>query len=351
MESLACRLIPNPAAAAQSSIDRVKLTNPAETGPTCPIEQVGARPLAEKVTSWRRRVIGFVVFVLLLSLLFGQKLFSLFATALDSELNSYIVLVPLTAAYLFFINRKRLRQSYTPAIGRAAAALIPGLAIVILGLARNSILSGFSQNDQLAAWTFSYVCLIWSGGFAFLGGKWMAAAAFPIGFLLFLVPLPGIAVDYLETGLTLASTEAASLFFTISGTPFVRAGTVFQLPGFTIRVAQECSGIKSSWILFITSLIAGYLFLTTPWRKILLAGAVIPLGILRNGFRIMVIGLLCVHVNPQIIDSPLHHRGGPIFFVLSLVPLWLLLVLLRRQDQKAAAKTGEGGAYIGQGTS
>ena len=33
------------------------------------------------------------------------------------------------------------------------------------------------------------------------------------------------------------------------------------------------------------------------------------------------------------IDSPIHHRGGPLFFALSLVPLFLLLWWLRRQEQ------------------
>jgi len=62
---------------------------------------------------------------------------------------------------------------------------------------------------------------------------------------------------------------------------------------------------------------------------------VIPLGIVRNAFRILVIGLLCVHVGPHMIDSLIHRRGGPFFFVLSLVPLFLLLWWLRRRERAA----------------
>ena len=80
-------------------------------------------------------------------------------------------------------------------------------------------------------------------------------------------------------------------------------------------------------MLFITSLLASHLFLESPWRRIVLVAFVIPLGIVRNGFRILVIGLLCVHVGPQMIDSVIHRRGGPLFFVLSLVPLFLLVVV------------------------
>jgi exosortase/archaeosortase family protein len=106
-----------------------------------------------------------------------------------------------------------------------------------------------------------------------------------------------------------------------------------MLPGIVLEVAQECSGIRSSWVLFITSLLASNLFLKRPWRRIVLVAFVIPLAIVRNGFRILVIGLLCVHVGPHMADSFIHRQGGPLFFVLSLGPLFLLLVWLRRQER------------------
>ena len=162
----------------------------------------------------------------------------------------------------------------------------------------------------------------------------MAAAAFPIAFLIFMVPLPDAAVNWLENASMLASAEAAALYFSLAGTPLVRTGTVFELQGIVIRVAQECSGIRSSWVLFIASLLASHVFLRTRWRRIVLVAFVIPLGILRNGFRILVIGLLCVHVGPHMINSVIHRRGGPFFFALSLVPLFLLVWWLRRQEQR-----------------
>jgi exosortase/archaeosortase family protein len=97
-------------------------------------------------------------------------------------------------------------------------------------------------------------------------------------------------------------------------------------------VAPECSGIRSSLVLFITSLVAGQLFLRSPWKRALFAIVVIPLGIVRNALRIVTIGELCVHVDPAFIDSPIHRRGGPVFFVISMVPFLLLLYYLRKTD-------------------
>jgi exosortase/archaeosortase family protein len=61
--------------------------------------------------------------------------------------------------------------------------------------------------------------------------------------------------------------------------------------------------------------------------------AVIPLALIRNGFRIFTIGQLCVSVGPHMIDSPIHHRGGPIFFALSLIPFFALTYFLLRTDR------------------
>ena len=95
----------------------------------------------------------------------------------------------------------------------------------------------------------------------------------------------------------------------------------------------ECSGIRSSLVLFITSLIAGKMFLKSQTHRALLAAFIIPLAIIRNGFRIFTIGMLCVHIGPEMIHSPIHHKGGPIFFALSLIPFFAFLWYLRRRER------------------
>jgi len=279
----------------------------------------------------RLRVGGCAAYLLLLTLLFLQPLTRLILYAARSDLHSHIVLVPFITAYLLYLQRGRPSTAYRTSIGGAVA--VGGIGIVAVAAAiewRGSL----SINDGLALMALAFVSFVAAGGFLFFGSEWMASKAFPVAFLIFMVPLPDAAVNWLEKASVLASAEAAALCFNLTGTPLARQGTVFELPGIVLRVGQECSGIRSSWVLFITSLLASHLFLRTRWRKTVLVAFVIPLGILRNGFRIAVIGLLCVHVGPHMIDSVIHRRGGPFFFALSLVPLFLLLWWLRRQEQR-----------------
>jgi exosortase C (VPDSG-CTERM-specific) len=192
-----------------------------------------------------------------------------------------------------------------------------------------------TDNYYFVLLTTSFLCCLVAGGFFFFGRAWMRAAAFPLAYLIFIIPMPDAMADALETASKYASAEMANVLFHLSGTPILRAGLVFQLPNITIEVAQECSGIRSSWVLLMTSILAANLFLKTPWRRFVLVAFVIPLAILRNGFRILVIGLLCVNVGPQMIHSVIHRRGGPVFFELSLIPLLLLLWWLRKSETRA----------------
>jgi exosortase C (VPDSG-CTERM-specific) len=184
-------------------------------------------------------------------------------------------------------------------------------------------------------WFFYGVCGL------FVGGETFRAMRFPLCFLVFVVPFPTLVQNGLESFLQRGSALAAYGMYQLSGTPVFYHDLNFQLPGFALQVAPECSGIHSSLVLFLTSLVAGHLFLRSPWKRGILALAVLPLGLVRNGFRIFAIGQLCIHIGPQMIHSVFHRDGGPIFFALSLVPFFLLLILLRRSEPVLAGHTDQ----------
>lgn len=275
----------------------------------------------------------FGVFVLLLVALFARPLTELVVFAFHSELYSYILLVPAVSVVLVGRQRARLPALADPAPGLAVVPMLAGLLLLvwIAGPWGAGQLAG--AESRLFAWTLAFILLLGAGVLFFLGGPVLRAVAFPFGFLLFAAPLPEPALAGLEMFFQRGSAAVAGVLFEISGLPVERRGLEFHLPTMILAVARECSGIRSTLVLFMAATLAGHLFLRRPWARVVLAVVVIPLGLLRNAGRIFSIAWLCVRLDPAWIDSWIHHRGGPLFFALSLIPFLGLLVLLRRAQR------------------
>ena len=280
---------------------------------------------------------GLVVATIVLLCLFSAPLFHLIRFAATSLLYSHILLVPFVSGYLVWLRRRTVRGGGAPDRGLALLPLLAGL--VVLGGYWTVLHSGWrpTEEDHLAWMTLSFVLLFWSACCFTVGKGTLRAMAFPLFFMVFVVPFPTVVRDWIETVLQQGSAMVAYALFWLSGMPVLYTELHFQLPGFSLQVAPVCSGIHSSLVLFLTSLLAAHLFLRTPWRRAVLILAVIPLGLLRNGFRIFVIGQLCVRIGPDMIHSPIHRNGGPLFFALSLAAFFLLLFFLKRSDRLPVA--------------
>lgn len=271
-----------------------------------------------------------------LLLCFGVPLYQLVTFAAQSDLYSFIVIVPFISAYLIWDDRNRLYPSgptLPPVWGVGFLSLGGGLLLWAVTL----YFSGPrpARVDLLALCMYSFVACL--GGLAclHLGRHTLRLLAFPLCFLVFLAPFPVAVETGIETVLQHGSSWTAHRFLELAGMPVYRDGTLFQLPGFRMQVAPECSGIRSTLALFLTSLVAGQMFLRSPWKRAVLAFVVLPVALLRNGFRVFVIGELCVKIGPHMIDSWIHRHGGPVFFALSLIPFSLILYFLYRSDRSA----------------
>ena len=181
------------------------------------------------------------------------------------------------------------------------------------------------------------VVILWIGSFLFIFGlDSFRKALFPLLFLVLMIPIPEIILQPVIAVLQKGSSEASAILFKLTGTPFYRNDMNFSLPGINIEVAPQCSSIRSSLALLISSLLASHLFLKSPWRKILFVLAAVPMAMIKNAVRIVVLSLLAIHVNKGwLTDSVLHHEGGIVFFILALLLLYPLLWQLRRSEEKS----------------
>jgi exosortase len=273
----------------------------------------------------------FLSFTILMLFAFFTPLKDLFAMSLQyNELYSYIILIPLVSGYFAYTRRKSIFSDMN-------YSYIPGIALITIGamlcFVSKSQWIKLDQNDYLSLMTFSAV-ITFIGGFVFFFGMQAAReATFPLLFIFFMVPIPSLVLNKIILLLQLGSTEAAYGIFKLTGVPFVRDGTVFHLPGLSVEVAEQCSGIRSSLALFITSIIAGQLFLKTGWKKVVLSLCIFPITIFKNGLRVVTLSLLGVYVDERILSSVVHKQGGIPFFILALIPFGIILWLLMKSER------------------
>ncbi len=266
-----------------------------------------------------------------ITLVLGPWLWGFIRFCLSNDLYSHVVLMPVVTAYLVW--QLNLNSVETGRPVRIWMALPLALALLGMGFWLWGNLG--PMEDRMAAFALMYVGLIWTALLGSVGTALLKWVAFPFALLVFMIPFPVAVENGIEYLLQHGSAECAYWMFKLSGMTLFRDNLIFHLPGISMEVAPQCSGIRSTLVLFITSLVGGYLFLRRPRNRIILALAVIPLALLRNGFRVFVLGELCVRVDRNMINSWVHHQGGPIFFALSLIPFSLIVWLLMRSEKRA----------------
>jgi exosortase len=281
--------------------------------------------------SLRWKTAWLAVYTVACAALFLNPLRGLFRLSLSSDTYSHILVIPLLSVGLIYMEREAILRM-TGGKSRIPAIFF-SIGVLLYALARQFGFSN-SENGSLALAILGFLFLIWSGFSWVYGSRAFRAGLFPLLFLFLMLPLPVPVIDRFILWLQWGSADVTSWIFHATGTPVVRNGLFFTLPGVTIEIAKECSGIRSATALLITCLAAGYLLLRLPWTRAVLMLATVPVLILKNGIRITTLTLLAVHVDPSFLEGRLHRQGGVVFFAIGLLMLLPVLWWLQRVERK-----------------
>ena len=290
----------------------------------------------KRVASMVTRHVSFLVFCVAGLALFFGPVVQLLRMSLQSELYTYIPAIPVISLFILILRRKRIfaEPSWEWRVG--FALLVLGVALL---LSANRI-TGLNQNDYLSLVMSGAVLWIIGGFVLVYGSKALKEAMFPLLFLVFAIPVPKFILDPFTELLQIVSANTAYFLFKLTGVPLHREGFVFALPGITIEVAEQCSGIRSSIALIITSVFAGYLFLSRGWSRVILALSFFPITVLKNAMRIVTLSLLASYVDTRFITgSWLHSSGGIPFFAVGLALMAPVLWALMKAEKRK--KTGD----------
>ena len=269
---------------------------------------------------------GFVAASVIVS---WKALTTLAVFSLHEESSSHILLIPLISIYLLHVEKKRISKFLRTDAVQRTSLILAGVFVFLLFIVERF----FAEQASYLSVAIFLLVVAWIGAFTlFYGISALRAAAFPMLFLLLMVPLPeGVlarTIYFLQSG----STDIAYFLFRAVGVPVFRQGFFLTVPGVTIEVATECSGIRSSVALFITCLLAAHLFLRTPWKQLAFVLLAFPLALIKNGIRIVTLTLLSIYVDPSYLTGSLHHKGGFVFFLLTVAILAPVLLFLEKSE-------------------
>lgn len=264
------------------------------------------------------------------SLLVGWRpLVDTFSLSVRNDEYTHILLILPISVTLIFLEWRFLQTTFTLSVRTGSGFLLVAALIACSSLVWSASLSA----DLLLSIRMIALVMWWIGAFVLcLGPRASRAVLFPLCFLFGLVPFPNVLLNGIIALLQQGSAWSARVLFVAFGIPVAQDGLLLTIPGLTLMVAQECSSIRSSSMLFVTTVVLAQLLLHSPWRKALLIGLAVPLSVAKNGLRIFAIAMLGTRVDPGYLTGSFHHQGGIIFFAIALIVIFALLWILQRGE-------------------
>lgn len=290
----------------------------------------------------RSHLFGFLLWLAAVLGVFSIPLSRLIRQSLQEGYTSHIVLIPALVCFLIWSRRDAIFASIKYSV-------IRGLEIAVFGILAAAFAFGVkleSGSSLIPLFTvLSVVSLVIAGFVFFFGTCAIRRAAFPISLLVLILPVPSVLIDNVIRFLQARSTDLSASIFSLLGVPVLREGFVLTVPGVSIEIAKECSGINSSVALLIIMLLIAHETLQTTWRRVLLVLITIPLSIIKNAMRIVTLTMLATRVDPSFLSGRLHHDGGFVFYLISLALVYPAWKLLHATETSPGIRTAEQKAF------
>ncbi len=231
---------------------------------------------------------------------------------------SHGFLVPFLSVYFIWERWNTLTEE-TP------SPSIWGMGLLCLGLC--SLLVGLIGAELYVQRT-SLIVVISGLVLLILGWKYLWLLSLPIGFLVFMIPLPAIVVNAIAFPLQLFAAEAATFCLFSLGIPVLREGNLIMLAHTTLEVAEACSGLRSLLSLLALGTVYGYFSQNVLWKRWMLVILSIPIAIVANAARVSGTGILAHYFGEEAAEGFYHTMEGWLVFVVAFVLLFLCGTIL-----------------------
>jgi exosortase len=232
---------------------------------------------------------------------------------------SHVFIVPIISGFVLWQRRRVLAAVPIRGSWRGVPLILAGVAALIAG--------------DIGGETFlmrTSLIVIVAGLILFhLGSAMLRALAFPLGFLLFMVPMPGIFFYAMTSRLQNLAAETGAWGLDLVGVPVLLDGNIIHLSRVTLGVTEACSGIRSLITLVALGVAWAYVMLPRFWMQIVLVISVLPITIVANACRVVMTGLVAQWFGVEYAEGFFHFFSGWLVFVLAILCLLAVHGVLR----------------------
>jgi exosortase B len=221
-----------------------------------------------------------------------------------------------TGIWLFARRWRELIEIQRPgSLALTLAVLVPSLLVYAFGRAF----------DFLALEALALLGVLVAIFYGWFGAEACRRMWFPILYLGFVVPLPGWVITTLTAPMKEYVSWAATWILEGVGYPIVREGVTLYVAQYQLLVEDACAGLNSLISLTAISLFYIYILHNASWRYALfLMLWIIPVALLANLIRVMILVLITYHFGNAAAQGFLHSTAGLVMFASALLGIFLV---------------------------
>lgn len=219
---------------------------------------------------------------------------------------------------------KKAPAASSPKLGWTLFAF--GLLLYVLG--RYIKISIFEFGSQMFVATGALLLLRGTNG--------VRIAWFPLVYLVFMIPLPGVLVDAITAPLKHWISVIVVEGLYAVGYPIARSGVTITIAQYQMLVADACSGLNSMYSLSAL----GALFMFIMARKsrahnFIMLASVLPIAFVANIVRVIVLVLVTYYLGDEAGQGFLHGAAGMVLMMVALSIFFTLDHVLSRVWKEA----------------
>ena len=274
--------------------------------------QSHSRPASTRLTSVQRALLALVALELVV--LYAPTVAWLFDRwTMSVWHNAHGMLIPFAVAYFAW-------QELRPMAHFEIRPSPWGFAFLLAALGLHVLDAGMHTQILSAA---SIVVALPGLSLLFLGAARTKAIAFPLAFMVFMLPLPLVVTERLHLLLREIATVATTTIIPWLGISVYAEGTALHLREGVLVIGDACSGFSTLYASCAVAALVAYSCDRPAGRIAALLGAV-PIAVLSNIIRIVLLVLAVRFLGIGSLDTWIHPGSGILTFVIALpVILWL----------------------------